>query len=188
MTDAQKFRFYFPAWTACVRANGWHMAKGRLAGAIEPGTRSAEHSAVIEHAQRFAVASGRTLNLETLRHGAHIVALGRDKSSADLSNQELERVVALFAVVADPDDLAARLTWDAYQRGEDPGAVKRVEWFIRRCPDAYARAVAQDKFGTRQWENLTLAQKRTLSLTLKNRFASRPEPKPAPVDAENNPF
>lgn len=30
MTESQKFRFYFPAWSRCVRANGWHMVKGRL--------------------------------------------------------------------------------------------------------------------------------------------------------------
>lgn len=200
MTDAQKFHFYFPAWNACVKANGWRKVKGRLQIA-ECEMRSAELNQVLVFAEQRATMALRGLSTDDLRHGCHIVALGKDKSSADLTNAEVDRVVTLFQLLTDPDDLTARLAWDAYQRGEDPGAVKRVEYFIRRCPEAYVRAVSADKFGTRQWENLTVKQKGLLSMTLANRkpkvgtsrcdvrTAQRAVPTSEPdYDPENVPF
>ncbi len=180
MTEAQKFHFYFPAWTACVKANGWRKEKGRLqlsgqqaevgdqTSDFRPPT-SEELAKVLTFATQRALTAGRSLTVDDLRHGCHVLALGRDKSSEDLTNTEVDRVVCLFKLLADPDDLTARLAWDAYERGEDPGAVKRVEYFIRKCPDAYVRAVSHGLFGTRTWENLTVAQKRRLSMTLANR-------------------
>jgi hypothetical protein len=189
MTDAQKFHFYFPAWTACVKANGWRKVKGRLDLNSQPSTlNSPELTKVMTFAEQRAAMARRGLEIDDLRHGAHWLALGKDKSSQDLTNAEVDRVVTLFKLLANPLDLNARLAWDAYERGEDPGAVKRVEYFIRRCPDAYVRAVSADKFGTRAWENLTVKQKGLLSMTLSNRplrAANKPKPQPQPVPAGN---
>lgn len=185
MTDAQKFRFYFPAWQAVVRAYGWRKSKGRLVTADTAPSAGEELTRVQVLATQRALQAGRSLTVEDLRHGAHIVALGRDKSSADLTNADLDRVVTLFAVLADPDNLAARLKWDAYLRGEDPGAVARVEYFIRRAPEAYVRAVSHGRFGTRQWEALTVAQKRLLSMTLANRKPQLPNPAPVAAGADD---
>jgi hypothetical protein len=186
VTPAQKFKFYFPAWTAAVRANGWHMEHGRLTGSgitrwgeatDEPARGDAhpttELAAVIGFARSLAAAAHRGLKVDDLRHGAHVLALGRDKSSAQLTNTELDRVVALFRLLAAPEDLAAIIAWDAYQRGEDPGALTRVEYFIRRCPEAYVRSVCHGRFGTRNWESLTIAQKKLLGMTLANRKPAR---------------
>ena len=197
MTDAQKFKFYFPAWTACVRANGWRKEKGRVVlhgGASVPASRNDELAKVIVFATQRALQAGRSLAVDDLRHGCHWLALGRDKSSADLTNADLDRVVNVFELLTDPDNLAVRLKFDAYLRGEDPGAIARVEYFIRRCPDAYVRALSHGKFGTRQWENLTVSQKKQLSMTLANRplraanKGSAAVLQPATADPDNEPF
>lgn len=173
MTEAQKFHFYFPAWNACVRAHGWRKEKGRLVGAglstLDPRPSTEELAKVLTFAHQRAITAGRSVTTEDLRHAAHIVALGRDKSSADLTNAEVDRVVTLFKLLADPDNLSVRLDWDAYLRGEDPGSVKRVEFYIRKCPEAYVRSLSASLFGTRIWENLTVKQKARLSMTLANR-------------------
>jgi hypothetical protein len=193
MTAAQKFKFYFPAWTACVRANSWRKERGRLVGHnLQPATGNLqpELAKVFTFATQRALQAGRSLAVDDLRHGCHLVALGRDKSSADLTNAEVDKVVTLFHLLANPDDLDARLGWDAYARGEDPGAVRRLEWFIvKSAPEAYIRSVSADKFGTRQWEQLTLPQKKHLAMTLANRrtvkIAAAATPQPTP---ENCPF
>jgi hypothetical protein len=184
MTERQQKRFYFPAWNECVLANQWRMEKKRL---IIPEDRlTAEGRQVVDFALQRAAAEHRGPTLDDLRHAAHIVAFGRDKSSTSLTNAETDKIVTLFRLLTDPENLDAVIAWAAYLRGEDPGSVKRVEWFITNAaPDAYVRQIAADRFGTRQWENLNLGQKRSLAMTLSNRKAydARPLPAPAPVPA-----
>jgi hypothetical protein len=168
MTKAQKFRFYFPAWTACCRANGWKMQQGRLL--YDASQLTEEGRKVLAFAMQRAVTEHRPVNVDDMRHAAHIVAIGRDKSSEHLTNDEVDRVVTLFQLLTDPEDLGYRMKWDAYQRGEDPGVVTRLDWSIRHAaPDAYVRAIAHGKFGTRAWENLTVGQKQHLAMTLAQR-------------------
>ncbi|HOQ48170.1 MAG TPA: hypothetical protein PLH97_10995 [Verrucomicrobiota bacterium] len=175
MTNGQKYKFYFPAWNACCQANGWHTSDGFAT--VDESRLSEEGRKVLTFARQRALMrdgvkllAAQPVKLDDLRHGAHWVALGRDKSSEDLTNAEVDRVVALFQVLTDPDDLGARLKWDAYLRGEDPGEVKRLDWSIRHAaPDAYVRTIAADKFGTRAWEHLNVNQKRQLAITLTER-------------------
>lgn len=161
MSPAQKFKFYFPAWTACVAANGWRTAHKTVV--LDEARLTDEGRKVVTFARQRASARTRLLTLDDLRHGAHVLALGRDKSSADLANHEVDRIVTLFQLLADPDNLDARLKWDAYQRGEDPGALRRVEWMIRSVPEALARSIAQDMIGTRNWERASAEEKRVLA-------------------------
>lgn len=168
MTDRQRKFFFFPAWSHAVQANHWHMAKKRLV--IPEDRLTDEGRAVLVCAQQRAINAGRGPTLDDLRHGCYILALGRDKETDHLTNDDVDRVVTLFNLLKDPDDLDARMKWDAYQRGEDPGADKRVDWFIKKAaPDAYVRAISESRFGSRQWEWLTLAQKRSLAMTLGER-------------------
>lgn len=182
MTDAQKFRFYFPAWNDCVRANNWRVENKFVV--IDNSRLTAEGRVVLTFAQqRATMRDGATpgrpqpVTMDDLRHGAHWLALGRDKSSEHLNNAEVDRVVALFRLLQDPDDLGARMKWDAFQRGEDPGEVKRLDYAITHAaPDGYVRKISEDKFGSRQWEWLTVAQKRQLLVTLKERNKSFRQP------------
>lgn len=105
-----------------------------------------------------------------LRHGCHRVALGGDKSAKALTNAEADRVVALFNLIASPEDLDAMLAWEH----PEAGAVKRLAWAIEHlAPAAYVEAVASDKFGTRAWRSLPEASLRQLALTLRNRKPGR---------------
>ncbi len=174
MSPNQKAHFYFPAWNNCCRANAWKVQGGFAT--VDEARLSDESRKILAFArQRAMMRDGAVLleaqpvRLDDLRHAAHILALGRDKSSDKLTNAEVDRVVCLFKLLADPDDLGARLAWDAYQRGEDPGETKRLEYFIRQTPEAYVRHISADKFGTREWENLTQIQKRDLAKTLSQR-------------------
>ena len=176
MTDKQRKFFYFPAWHEAVAANQWHMEKKRL---VTPAARFTDESKqVIQLAHERALQESRGPVVDDLRHACHLLALGTEKSSSDLTNKEVDGVVALFRVLKDPEDLDARLAWEGFLEGRKtgiyPGDEKRVEWFITKtAPDAYVRAIAADEFGTRQWENLSLAQKRKLAMTLANRKTSR---------------
>lgn len=175
MTDAQKYKFYFPAWTACVAANNWRVSKKAVV--LDESRLTEEGRKVLTFArQRAAARDGVTpgrpqpVTLDDLRHGAHWLALGKDKSSENLTNADVDRVVTLFRLLQDPDDLDARMKWDAFERGEDPGEVKRLDWSIRNAaPEAYARTVSAGLFGSRSWELLTVAQKRRLAMTLNER-------------------
>lgn len=168
MTPAQKFKFYFPAWNDAVAANQWRMEQKRLV--IAENRLTDEGRKIVALARQRAALNQRGPVLDDLRHAAHIFALGKDKSSEALTNQETDKVVTLFRLLTDPEDLDAVMAWQAYQRGDDPGAHKRIEWFITHAaPDEYTRAIAADKFGTRQWENLGIGEKRNLATTLANR-------------------
>lgn len=174
MTDAQKFHFYFPAWNACVKANGWRKVKGRLVGnGLEPSTldlrpSTDELAKVLIFAQQRATMDLRGLAVEDIRHGAHILALGKDKSSEHLTDDDLDRCVCLFNVLADPlflgtEDKFGRVQWDAYQRGENPGAERRINWMIRSIPEALARKIAVDMIHTRNWESADIEHRRILA-------------------------
>jgi len=167
MTERQKKGLYFPNWSATVKANGWRMVSGRLQlGTLDSGLGSE----LVALGRQRAAALHRGCTVDDLRHAAHVLALGRDKSSTTLTNAELDRVVCLFRLLADPDDLKALTQWSAYQRGEDPGSEKRVDYFLSHAaPAAYAGRIAADQFGTRNVDQLTPAQKRALAITLAHR-------------------
>ena len=165
MTPAQLRRFYFRAWAACSRALGWNRAPVRLPSHGAPGVDVLYQEAWF-YAETLALKAGRSVVADELRHGCHYVALGADKSAKALTNAEADCVVALFNLLAAPDDLGAMLAW----QNPEAGAVKRLAWSIEHlAPAAYVEALASDKFGTRAWRTLSEASLRPLALTLRNR-------------------
>jgi hypothetical protein len=175
MTLNQKFKFYFPAWNDCCQANSWRMEKKRLV--IDESRITEEGRKVLTLARQRAQMANRPTAVDDMRHGAHILALGRDKSSEHLTNAEVDRVVTLFRLLQDPEDLDAVMKWQSYQRGEDPGEIKRLDYAIgHAAPDAYVRQICADRFGTRMWEDLEKSQKRQLAMTLKERNKSFRKP------------
>lgn len=185
MTEAQARRFYFPAWNRALRAR-WIRDRGTMLpreGA--PALDLADQIETIADAR--AKRRAGIVTAEDLRHAAHVVAFGRDLSSKDLSNAQTDRVVALFDLLADPDDLGARMRWDS--PNED--ARRRLEWAAGNSgfPEAYVAAVCSSKFSTRDWRQLNDAQLRQLVVTLRNRAKSRAAAakKPEPED-DGDPF
>ena len=103
-------QLYFRAWGACAKARGWTTADGRAADraffAAAPEIAQL-HEQVWAWADGLAQQHGRDVTADHLCHACHGVALGVDKSSKLFTNAELDRVLALFAVLTDPDDLTA---------------------------------------------------------------------------------
>lgn len=169
MTEAQARRFYFPAWNRAFAAR-WVRDRGTVLPRPE-----APANALGDQVQAAADARAgryrRNATADDLRHACHVIALGRDLSSHDLTNAQVDRVVALFDLLADPDNLAARMRWDS--PAED--ARRRMEWSVRHSgfPEAYIRHVSRGKFSTGDWESLADWQLRQLVMTLKNRARTR---------------
>ncbi len=169
MTEKQAFRLYFPKWRECCEANYWRTVKGAVT--IDEARLNEWGRKVVVLARQKAEVRGQRsedgrLTTNDLRHAAHIVAIGKDKSSKDLTNAELDRVLALFGLVTDQENLDASLDWDDPSRQEE----KRLDWCLKNlAPDGYVRALSRGKFGVREWEGLTTWQKRQLVMTLKER-------------------
>lgn len=101
------------------------------------------------------------------RHSFHVKALGQDKSHLDFSNPDLDRVLAEFRAISQPNNLAAQLRQQEMPR-------RRLLYSIRRLADEpYWRAIARDKFGTDDETRLDLVQLTQLRITLAARARSR---------------
>ncbi len=97
----------------------------------------------------------------------------RDKSHLDFTNEDFDRVLAEFRAVSRPDDLAAQLRQHAQPR------TRLLYTIMRLAPEPYWQAVARDKFGTTDLDNLDLEQLRQLRITLAARARSRERRQPA---------
>ena len=198
MTTKQQRFLYFPAWNRVTLAHNWTMSKGRLQGRRQETWAHAEpaelYQRVWEAAGNLARAGHRAITPEDLRHACHVVALGRDKSSTDMDNQETDRVVTLFRILADPDDLDAILAWTNPENSER----KRYVASIRQRADfKYIDKLCRDKFSgtytTPFYEDLPMPQLKQLYLTIRARFPRHQAPpageKPLqPVNLSNQPF
>lgn len=185
MTPAQQRRFYFPAWQDAAKRRGWLMMEGRLMADLDaPLWLPPEHPLtdllplIHQHARTRAAAAGHAPQPDDLRHACTIAALGRDKSSTRFTNAETDRLVALFRLIADPENLAHLTAW-----AEPEQATRRR--YLRACrelaTDAYILAIARDKFGPGEfeppfWENLRLPHLAQLLLTLRHRHPTKHQP------------
>jgi hypothetical protein len=179
MTSAMLKRVYWPAWGAAFRAC-WQTDRGTVSGlklreepadASLPGPREVESIA-----ERLRGCS--RLTADHLRHACHVRALGRDKSATTLTAQEMDRVVVLFDLLANP------LSIDAVNRWCNPDldARRRLEWRVNNSgmTPAYVATVCRDRFGSANWKGLTTAQLRQLVVTLDQRARARARKTEAP--------
>lgn len=167
MTTAQQRRLYFPAWNAAAKNHGW-LTKNPPPRVEFFGNRDINdlYQRIWTIALERAAAAASTPTGDSFRHACHLVAFGKDKSSSQLTNRELDRILALFKLLADPDDLAATLAWN----NADESARKRLLWYLRNeCVESYVVEICRQKFGTDDWEALDYADLRQLHMTLKNR-------------------
>jgi len=183
MTTAQQRRLYFPAWTAAARNHGWHKPEGRAPRV--PFFGNPELNDLYQRICTIATERAATPQSDDYRHACHIVAFGADKSSSSLTNKELDRILALFKLLADPDDLNATLAWNNPQEEQR----KRLLWWLRnKCVESYIVQVCREKFATDNWEALDFPELSKLHMTLKNRARAlkpcpptlTPHPTPAP--------
>ncbi len=186
MTVKQRSRFYFPAWAAAARAHGWDSPRSIQSAQRQECWATPElnqlYQAIWAQAESMAAARHSShpshpsqVLPDDFRHACHVVAIGRSKSANDLTNDECERVVALFNLLADPNDLRALMAW---QSPNEARRARIIYWIERNCVESYVVAVARDKFGTDNWQALHYEHLRQLHMTLRNRQHSR---KPSPA-------
>lgn len=181
MTERQHKFFYLRAWNRAFAASWFH---DRGTAVRRPGRICQELDQVEAVAAERARLRSCRVSANELRHACHLVALGRDKSSLDLTNRELDQVVALFDLLADPDNLRARIALDHPEQE----ARRRLEWSVEHCglPEAYVLTVCASKFGTHAWRNLEDVQLRQLIVTLKSRAKSRRQTETETASVESN--
>jgi hypothetical protein len=179
-------------WGAVVIANHWKGPGGLvdMDGLELRKIRSEWHRQTIAFAGTLARQAGRSITAEDLRKGCYWLALGEPKSHKQFDNDDLDRVLNVFRLLVDPEDLAALLVWNDYQQGGKPGERKRHIWFVKegcRAPLAYVNAILDDQvefYKDRDFERFDLARLRALTRTLKNRHAKFHRPTARPQYAE----
>lgn len=161
LTPAQT-SLHWKRWAAVVHANDWRMDRGRL----HPGARHTRdatlfHKLVWREAEREALQQHGAVTADHLRHGSYAVATTNVpawprsvlpvRSLADLGNRTFSRVLVLWALLVDEDDLDAQIKWDHPDISERESLIKAIS---RRAPDATLRAISARAFDTRAWEML----------------------------------
>jgi hypothetical protein len=180
LTDAQKL-LHWRQWNAACRANEWRADKGRLAPAARASEdRTIYHRFVWREAERLAAQAHRAVTADDLRHACYRVATtavpGWPQSAraidsmSGLDNRAFSRVLVLWALLIDDEDLSAQIKWDHPERSDAEALDKAIP---RLAPDAYVREIAARIYGTRSWENLGEAEKRNLRRILCDRRARR---------------
>lgn len=174
MTEAQQRRFYFPVWNTCAVANGWFMVKGRLRADVQSQKSEVQGWSeparelclkVLTSAEQLALQQHRGVTADDLRRGCNLVAAGK-VSSGDLDNKQTNRVVALFKLLTDPDDLDAVMNWLHPEKAEHGSFVAFLK---KRAHEGLIITIAQNAFDTKDWESLPIEKLRWLAKELKGR-------------------
>ena len=150
--------FYWSLWRDCCQANCWRMERGRLLH--DPERLNEMGKKVWTAAEQLALAAHRAVSLDDLRHGCHLVALGRQRSSKDLSNPEFNKVRLVFQLTQDWENL------DAQMELANPEMVERrsfVSYLKKQFHEAALIAICKNAFGTIFWEDLEMSKLRWLA-------------------------
>lgn len=196
MTKKQH-RWYLREWSQAFRSHWAGVVNGEAV--TRPGRPECPMRArVLEAAGRLAATrqDGR-LSPDLIRRACHLVGCGKDVSSWNLSNKQIDQVVAVFRVLSQVRDVAAQMQIDAAEierarlvqagRATDAGQLPapgqtlpdadrtRVQWSIQHTdlPPGYVEKVSQDMFGTANWRSLPTVDLHKLMITAKVRAASR---------------
>ena len=171
MSPNQHKFFYLKEWTPCARANNWHSLTALYGQPAREGSHPLDQELLAQVracAKQLAQREHRGERPNDFRHACHLVALTREKSSLDLTNDECTRVVDLFRVLREPDNLKFIAHW------EDPLLSKKENLIIQakaKAPMQYIAAIIADKFHTRVLEDLSIGQLQKLCFTLNQRQA-----------------
>jgi len=171
MSPAQN-KLYLRRWGAVCRALNWRMAKGRLhPAAVLAGSAPREQVAAAAAAR--ALQHHRATTADDLRHGCHVVALGRDKSHKDFSNRDFDAVLTLWGdgrsvrgLLLDADDLGS----EVHRAHPELKTRERHLHFLRNdCLGGYVVSESERIFKTKHWEALATDKLAALSNHLRNR-------------------
>lgn len=174
LTSAQKAH-HWRTWSRVCQVNDWKMAGGRLSAGAAPADCSVWHRYVWHVATDLATREHRAVTPEDLRHSCYVVSTSavpgrrsakQANSMTQLENWSFSRLLHLWALLVEPDDVAAAKHWS------DPSLDTRSSYVASiksSAPDAYVRSISADRFGTRMWENCDVGQLRELAMTIRSR-------------------
>jgi hypothetical protein len=105
---------------------------------------------------------------ERERHRIHMEELGADKSSANLSNTDLDKVLAGFRAISRPDDLEGQI------RQQDQPRIRLI-YAIEKLglEDAYLDSLAATLYAGGPWRHLVDRDLEHLRMTAKARVSQR---------------
>jgi hypothetical protein len=201
MTTAQQRNFYFPKWNACAAKNGWVMVHGRLATDLAAqkitydSWRGPAHDLyfkIVEIAEHLALAGHRAVIATDLRHACNYVVSCR-LSSEGLDNKQTNKVIALFLLLADPENTGLIMNWLNPENAEHDSF---VAYLRKQAHEGVLIAIASNAFGTKNWQDLDIGKLRWICKKVHIRPASgyrnfypRPAATYAPVpDPDVEPF
>lgn len=159
MNAAQNSK-YWRRWSAVCRHNHWIWLKGRLSDqAVKDASQV--HAGVWTLAEQLAARAFRTPVADDLRHACHVLALGRDVSHADFTNEQFSRLLVLLGdekklpgLLINPDHVRSSMYWN------DPNLQRKdslVFAIKAMAPDAYIAKITADVWGTIYWEDLDVS-------------------------------
>jgi hypothetical protein len=155
MLSPAQIELYGPAWGRVCEANQWRQARGRLVPEARGPGFSRFHALVWARSDQHALAEHKGVGVENLRRGCNAVITGRFCSTWDLTNFQFTRLLNLFDLLIDPDNLAAVIRWEHPENDE---RAWKIALLRRLRHDAQIAHVSQDLFQTMNWEELPLPQ------------------------------
>ena len=181
-------------WGFVVRANQWNKlgALGLRYGAGDT-PRSDWHKKVFGFAQMLLQRDSELDALGALRKGAYLLAIGKVKSHKAFTDDEFDRVLNMFRLLADPEELRAGLDYNDFQNGVSPGAKRRLRYRIRQAPAAAVQHILIDQlsfYGTKDVDDLPMDKLTALAGKLESwkKSFNRNAEKRQVVTTEGNPF
>lgn len=211
LSDAQKNLHWGQpdGWGRVCAQNKWRMVKGRLDIEAIEANGSEFHGKVWAFAEAIALKNNRAVTPDDLRKGTYTFALGTAKSLTKFENADLDRVLLVFQLLIEPDNLSAVKDWLAYEKfdkaraeiercrkarevcnvtlPDDPGERRRHLHFINQNPQGVIKHLVRQRFAGVLPEDMPLSDLRDFSKTLKNRraYENRPvQPNETPVAIE----
>ncbi len=184
-------------WATVCRSNDWRTEDGRMvAGARAREGASLWHKLVWRLADQTAWAQARGVTVDDLRHATYVVATSKVpgwpkaaravSSLKDMGNREFNRVLTLWALLRDPDDINAGMAWEHPENAERASLIASLR---NRAPEATLRAVSGNAFETRFWEDLSLSQLLWLRRTIGGQQSRWAQPvEAAAVDTADQPY
>jgi hypothetical protein len=167
------------------------MIEGRMHDEARRGDFSQWHKKVWAFAELIARQAGRAVLPDDLRKGTYMLAVGTPKSLTVFENADMDRVLIVFRLLVEPDDLRAVKDWLAYEAfdqakaeiarcrsmgvpcdialPDDPGERRRHLHTIDKLPEAVRRHLLRNRFAGRLAEDLTLRELRQFTMIVKNR-------------------
>ncbi len=118
------------------------------------------------------------------RKQIHIRALGKDKSSKDLNNKDLDKIFDHFKAYLVLVDGPKKPT------DEPNGECKRLIWAINQTglTEPYLESIARAQFGTSEWRKLTESQLRKFRFTAVARAAAKRKAARTAAPESDEPF